>query len=124
MMKYLSGMLLLWLVYSACTSEQAPKPEDKNFACDTAVITSPRMFAVIQRNCTVFGCHPGSNSPIAANFSSLANLKSYINDNGGTFAERVTGPNADMPQSQGMPELPKAVRDSIACWISKGMPDQ
>ncbi len=123
-MKYLSGMLLLWLVYSACTSEQAPKPEDKNFACDTAVITSARIYTIIQQKCTNFGCHPGGGSPVGANFGTLASLKAYITLNGGTFAERVTSVNADMPQSQGFPELPRAVRDSIACWISKGMPDQ
>lgn len=122
-MRYLSGILLTCLVYSACTSEQAPKPADKNFACDTAVITSARIYAIIQQNCTNYSCHPGGGSPARANFGTLGSLKSFITTNRNDFMLRATDRGADMPQSQGFPELPQAVRDSIACWISKGMPD-
>ncbi|UYQ93213.1 hypothetical protein MKQ68_24325 [Chitinophaga horti] len=124
MMRYFSGLLLLWVIYSACTADKAPKPEAPIVACDTATITSARIYAIVQQNCTNYACHPGGGAPSAANFSSQANLKAYINANKGLFAARVTAANADMPQSQGFPALPRAVRDSIACWISKGMPDQ
>lgn len=86
-------------------------------------ITSARIYAIVQTNCTNRSCHPGGGSPVVADFSSLAKLKAYIGSNGSTFRTRVTGPNADMPQSMGFPALPGAVRDSIACWMDKGMPD-
>ncbi|MCK7559105.1 hypothetical protein MKQ70_30680 [Chitinophaga sedimenti] len=123
-MRYLSGILLLWLVYSACTSEQAPKPGASVVACDTAHITSGRMYTLIQQHCTNFNCHPGGGAPARANFGTLASLKTFINNNRSLFADKVTGPTADMPQSQGFPALSREVRDSIACWINNGMPDQ
>ncbi|MFD2890081.1 hypothetical protein [Chitinophaga cymbidii] len=115
------GLMLCCAYVCSCSSEKAPEPS--NSACDTMVINSARIYAVIQMNCTNHSCHPGGGAPVVADFSSLAKLKSYINANHSTFALRVTGPNADMPQSQSFPALPRAVRDSIACWVEKGMPD-
>ena len=92
-------------------------------ACDTVLVTSARIYAIIQANCTNQNCHPGGGAPVIADFSTLANFKSYISSNSTNFKLRVTSANADMPQSQGFPPLPRAVRDSIACWVDKGMPD-
>lgn len=113
---------MLFAGYTACTSEQAPKPASE-VNCESTVVTSARIYAIVQQNCTNRGCHPGGSSPINADFSSLAKLKSYINVNGSSWRQRVTDPAADMPQSVGYPSLPRAVRDSIACWVNKGMPD-
>ena len=107
---------------AACTSEQAPEPETPS-ACASVDIKSARVYAIVQQNCTNRSCHPGAGSPLIADFSTLAKLKSYIATNGASWATRVTGPNADMPQSMSFPPLPRAVRDSIACWVSNGMPD-
>ncbi|MGN7719223.1 hypothetical protein [Chitinophaga sp. 22620] len=107
---------------AACTSEQAPEPETPS-ACASVDIKSARVYTIIQQNCTNRSCHPGSGSPLLADFSTLAKLKSYITTNGASWTARVTGQNADMPQSMSFPPLPRAVRDSIACWVSNGMPD-
>lgn len=106
----------------SCTSEQAPQPQTVS-KCDTSNITSARIYAIVQQNCTNRSCHPGGGAPGVADFGTLPKLKTYITNNGGAFHARVTGPNADMPEFMGFPALPRAVRDSIACWIEKGMPD-
>ena len=116
------GAVMLCAGYAACTSEQAPKP-GVAVNCESTVVTSARIYAIVQQNCTNRSCHPGGSSPIIADFSSLAKLKSYINANGSSWRQRVTDPAADMPQAVGYPALPRAVRDSIACWVNKGMPD-
>lgn len=123
MRSFLTGLGFIFCCAYAwsCSSEKAPEPS--NAACDTMMVTSARIYAIIQASCTNFNCHPGGGSPVVADFSSLAGLKSYIGSHGADFRLRVTSTNADMPQSQGFPPLPRAVRDSIACWIEKGMPD-
>lgn len=113
-------VFVLTFCYS-CKSEKAP-PREEIESCDTAVITSARIYAIIQQNCTDRACHPGGSSPSYADFSTLDLLKTYIRANGTTFEARVTGAEADMPQYSGYPPLSGSVRDSIACWIKKGMP--
>lgn len=114
---FLTGISL-----TACTSEQAPEPVTPS-NCASVDINSARVYTIVQENCTNRSCHPGTGSPLLADFSTLAKLKSYISANGASWALRVTSQNADMPQSQGFPALPRATRDSIACWVSNGMPD-
>lgn len=124
MKSFLTGLsvVLICAGYAACTSEQAPKPGN-TVDCDNTVVTSARIYQIVQQNCTNRSCHPGGGAPIVADFSSLAKLKSYISSNTNSWRLRVTDLNADMPQSQSYPALPRAVRDSIACWVNKGMPD-
>lgn len=106
----------------ACKNEQAPAPQVKT-ACDTAKIFTSYAVAVIQSNCTSKGCHPGGNSPAAANFSSADRIKAYIAAKPGIFAQRVTGPQADMPPAA-FTALSQGAKDSLACWVNHGMPDQ
>jgi len=115
-------VILTGVSLAACTSEQAPEPVTPS-ACASVDVKSARIYTIVQQNCTNRSCHPGSGSPLLADFSTLAKLKSYINANGASWTLRVTSQNADMPQSQSFPALPRAVRDSIACWVSNGMPD-
>lgn len=115
------GVILCCAYVWSCSSEKGPEPS--NAACDTVMVTSARIYAIIQANCTNQNCHPGGGAPVVADFSTLAKFKSYISSNSANFKLRVTSANADMPQSQGFPPLPQAVRDSIACWVDKGMPD-
>jgi hypothetical protein len=115
------GFMLCCAYIWSCSSEKGPEP--LNSACENMSITSARVYAIVQTNCSNRGCHPGGSSPGVADFSSLAKLKTYISSNGSTFRTRVTGPNADMPQALGFPALSTAVKDSIACWVDKGMPD-
>lgn len=123
MNKSLLPLSLALLIYS-CTAEKAPAPDTGSVtACDTAKISSGYVIAAIQTNCTSRSCHPGGNSPAVADFSTPEKLRSYINGHEELFRERVTGPQADMPQSQLFPALRSSMRDSIGCWISNGMPD-
>ncbi|MGN6511490.1 MAG: hypothetical protein ACTHLD_18635 [Chitinophaga sp.] len=115
-------VILTGISLAACTSEQAPEPVTPS-NCASVDVKSARIYTIVQENCTNRSCHPGSGSPLLADFSTLAKLKSYISANGASWTLRVTSQNADMPQSQSFPALPRAVRDSIACWVSNGMPD-
>ncbi len=115
-------VLLAACLLTACTSEQAPEPTS-NTDCATVDVKTARIYELVQQHCTNRSCHPGTGSPLLADFSTPVKLKSYITANGASWAFRVTASNADMPQSQGYPALSRAVRDSIACWVSKGMPD-
>lgn len=121
MKQLLTGLVFIFCI--SCTSEKGPAPKDNPTSCDTVLVTSARMYAIIQENCANRACHPGGGSPVAADFSTLNKLKTYISNNGAEFRLRATGPNADMPQSYGYPQLSRATRDSIACWVGKGMPD-
>lgn len=116
------GVMLICTGYVACTSEKAPEP-GTTVSCENTVVTSARIYAIVQQNCTNRSCHPGGSSPLIADFSTLAKLKSYIATNGTSWRLRVTGPSADMPQFTGYPPLTRATRDSIACWVEKGMPE-
>lgn len=116
------GVILCCAYVWSCTSEQAPQPQTVS-KCDTLNVTSARVYAIVQQNCTNRSCHPGGGAPAVADFSTLAKLKTYISANGSAFRARVTGPMADMPEFMGFPALPRAVRDSIGCWVEKGMPD-
>lgn len=120
---FILSFLLAMLV--ACTNKEAPQPAGAGSSvnCGTANITSAYAFAVIQTNCSNRACHPGGNSPEVADFSTLAKLKAYVNSRKSIFELRVTSAQADMPQSQTYPPLSRGMRDSLACWIAKGMPD-
>ncbi|WP_143159818.1 hypothetical protein [Chitinophaga jiangningensis] len=116
----LAGGICLYAM--ACKNEQAPAPQVKT-ACDTAKIFTSYAVAVIQANCTSRGCHPGGNAPAAANFSTAQGIKAYITARPNIFAERVTGPQADMPPAA-FKALSQGTKDSLACWVNHGMPDQ
>jgi len=116
--------LLACLLLAACKNDKAPAPVSGGINCDVAKITTTYVFASIQANCTSRGCHPGGNSPAVADFSTADKLKTYINTHRAMFELRVTGPQADMPQTQAFPALSQGMKDSIACWIAHGLPDQ
>ncbi|CAL1521581.1 hypothetical protein [Chitinophaga sp. MM2321] len=119
-MLLLSGCILM----TACKNEQAPAPATGAIDCSVAKITTAYVFGVVQANCTDRKCHPGGNSPVIADFSTTDKLKGYISTQRAIFLLRVTSPQADMPQSQLFPALSRGMRDSIACWVGHGMPDQ
>ena len=122
MRSYILSALLLGIVAYSCKSEEAPAPDTgpRPTGCDTVQVNAAYVMTVIQTNCTSKGCHPGGNSPAEANFSSLNGVRSFISDNEDIFRLRALSDNADMPP---MGRLRKGMRDSIGCWISKGMPD-
>lgn len=124
-MRRITFFLFVSLLFAAaCKNEQAPSPVSGGVNCDVAKITTSYALAAIQTNCTNRGCHPGGNSPVVADFSTATTLKAYINTHRSTFELRATGSLADMPQSQGFPALSQGMKDSIACWIAHGLPDQ
>ncbi|MBO9729272.1 MAG: hypothetical protein J7623_11605 [Chitinophaga sp.] len=123
-MTRIAPFLLICLVFAACKNEQAPPPVSGGINCDAAKITTSYVLGVVQANCTSRNCHPGGSSPVVADFSTADKLKGYINTHRSTFDLRVTGPQADMPQSMGFPALSQGMKDSIACWIAHGLPDQ
>jgi hypothetical protein len=118
----LAALLLFALVYG-CTAEHAPAPDPgiPVSACDTAIITSAYVLTAIEGNCTSRGCHKGTGSTASSDFTTYEKLKAYITANGATFTDRVTSADADMPPSR-YPATTRGMRDSIACWISHGMP--
>lgn len=116
--------VLLFIVAYGCTAEQAPAPDPgiTLTACDTAVITSSYVLTAIAGNCTSRGCHKGTGSTAATDFTTYAKLKAYLDVNKAIFQERVTSAGADMPPSRFAP-LTQGMRDSLECWISHGMPE-
>src|SRR5687768_14431933 len=52
------GIMMICAGYVACTSEQAPKP-GTTVSCENTVVTSARIYAIVQQNCTNRSCHPG-----------------------------------------------------------------
>ncbi|SFD25513.1 hypothetical protein SAMN05518672_1011296 [Chitinophaga sp. CF118] len=116
-------VLLLALAYG-CTAEQAPAPDPgiPVTACDTAVITSSYVLTSIAGNCTSRGCHKGTGATASSDFTTYAKLKTYLTSNEAIFRSRVISADADMPPSR-FPDLSVGMRDSIACWISHGMPE-
>ena len=124
-MKRITSFLLASMLFAACKNDKAVAPAPSGgFNCDAAKITTPYVLAALQANCTSRNCHPGGNSPAVANFTTADNIKGYINTHRALFELRVTGPQADMPQSQVYPPLSQGMKDSIACWIAHGLPDQ
>ncbi|RAJ04106.1 hypothetical protein LX64_02984 [Chitinophaga skermanii] len=122
MKRLLSIGLLCSMVIYACTNTEAPEPAKPLTACDSADIRAARIYEIISTSCVNRSCHPGGGTPARADFSSLQKLENYITANPSFFATRVTSATADMPQIMGYQPLSAAVKDSIACWISKGMP--
>jgi hypothetical protein len=123
-MMRITPFLLASLLFAACKNDKAPAPVSGGINCDVAKITTSYVLAAVQANCTSRNCHPGGNSPVVADFSTADKLKGYINTHRSLFELRVTGPQADMPQSQVYPPLSQGMKDSIACWIAHGLPDQ
>lgn len=113
------------LLFAACKNEQAPAPVIPNAGldCKTARILTGYAYQAIQVNCTSRGCHTGAIPRGRADFSSPDNLKAYITASKAAFAQRVTSAQADMPPTR-FPALTKGMKDSLACWIEHGMPDQ
>jgi hypothetical protein len=123
-MTRITFFLLATLLFVACKNEQAPAPVSGGVNCDVAKITTPYVLAAMQANCTSRNCHPRGNSTTLANFTTAEKLKAYINTNRAVYELRVTSPQADMPQAMGYPPLSQGMKDSIACWIAHGLPDQ
>ncbi|PSL49786.1 hypothetical protein CLV51_1011122 [Chitinophaga niastensis] len=123
-MKKITLFLLGCFLITACKNDKAPAPTSGGVNCDVAKISTAYVFAAIQANCTSRNCHPGGNSPTVADFSTPDKLKAYINTKRAIFELRVTSAQADMPQSQQLPPLSQGMKDSIACWIAHGLPDQ
>ena len=121
MRTYLLLFSLLTVAFFACTNKEAAKPDTGPIGddCSAKQIPASYVYGIVQRSCV--GCHSGATAPLGADFNTLDKLKSFITSNEATFRLRVTGPQADMPQGRG--PLPQAVRDSISCWISNGMPE-
>ncbi|MBC9911442.1 hypothetical protein [Chitinophaga varians] len=117
----LAGVILL----AACKNEQAPAPviPNEGLDCQKARIVTTYAYQAIQVNCTSRGCHTGAIPRGRADFSTPDNLKAYITASRAVFTQRVTSAQADMPPSR-FPALSKGMKDSLACWIEKGMPDQ
>ncbi len=121
MRTYLLLFSLLAVAVFGCTNKEAAAPDTGPVSgdCSTKQITSAYVYGLVSRTC--LGCHSGATAPLGADFNTLAKFKSFISNNETVFRLRVTGPQADMPQGSG--PLPQAVRDSISCWISNGMPE-
>ncbi|NML36664.1 hypothetical protein HHL17_05585 [Chitinophaga sp. G-6-1-13] len=117
----LAGVILL----AACKNEQAPAPviPNEGLDCKVARIVTTYVYQAMQVNCTSRGCHTGNIPRGRADFSTPDNLKAYITASRAVFIQRVTSAQADMPPSR-FPALSKGMKDSIACWIERGMPDQ
>ncbi|WP_113615613.1 hypothetical protein [Chitinophaga flava] len=114
---FLSGFVLA----AACKNEQAVAPAsvDGKFDCNVALVTTSYVYNVVTANCTSRGCHRAGGS----DFSTADKLKSYISASRAVFTQRVTSAQATMPPSR-FPALSQGTKDSIACWIEKGMPDK
>lgn len=117
---YLLLMALLAVAVYGCTNKEAVAPDTgpQTGDCDAKQIPAAYVYGIVQSTC--LGCHSGSTAPLGADFSTLEKFKGFISNNETVFRLRVTSPQADMPQGG---TLSAGVRDSISCWISKGMPE-
>ncbi|HVI46920.1 MAG TPA: hypothetical protein VM802_18720 [Chitinophaga sp.] len=118
-----SKILLLFsgcLLVLSCKNEQAPapvKPVDPNKVdCSKAKINTSYVLGAIKTNCTDRGCHRSM-------FSTPEGLKGYIGTKRETFEQRALSEQATMPPAR-FPRLSQGMKDSIACWIGRGMPDE
>lgn len=120
MRTYLLLLGLLALIIYSCTNKEAVEPNTgpEPTACDSMTITSADVYGVITTRCT--GCHSGSTAPAGADFSTLTKFRSFVSANNATFRQRVLSAQADMPPRG---PLRQTLRDSISCWIDKGMPE-
>ncbi|TWI91231.1 hypothetical protein [Chitinophaga japonensis] len=120
MRTYLLLTSLLAIAIYSCTNKEAAAPDTGPVVnnCDTLQISAAFVYGVIQSNCTF--CHSGSTAPRGADFSTQDKFESFVSSNETTFRLRVLSAQADMPPSGA---LRQSLRDSISCWISKGMPE-
>ena len=120
MRTYLLLLGLLAMTIYSCTNKEAAAPDTgpEPSGCDAEVITSSDVYATITSRCT--GCHSGSTAPLGADFSTKNKFVSFVSANTTTFRLRVLSAQADMPPSGA---LRQSLRDSISCWIEKGMPE-
>jgi hypothetical protein len=120
MKTYLLLITLLTVAVYSCTNKEAIAPDSgpQTGDCDSKQIPAAYVYGIIQSNCT--RCHSGSTAPAGADFSTLEKFRNFINGNEAEFRLRVTSAQADMPPRGA---LGAGVRDSINCWISKGMPE-
>ncbi|NSL88937.1 hypothetical protein ECE50_018995 [Chitinophaga sp. Mgbs1] len=121
-MKRITLLVSAIALITSCKNEQAPAPVSGGLDCSKAKIDSSYVAAAIRTNCTSRGCHRGGASTIP-DFSSALKLKQFINNKPAVFALRVTGPQANMPP-QRFPPLSQGMKDSLACWVARGMPDK
>jgi cytochrome c5 len=121
MRTYLLLLGLLAVTVYSCTNKEAAAPDTGPVpsGCDAVEITAADVYAVITSRCT--GCHSGSTAPKGADFSTLNKFKSFVSSNEATFRLRALSAQADMPPNGG--PLRQSLRDSISCWIEKGMPE-
>ncbi len=120
MKTYLLLLGLLAVTIYSCTNKEAAAPDTgpQPTGCDAIQITAADVYATITSRCT--GCHSGTTAPRGADFSTLNKFKSFVSSNEATFRLRVLSAQANMPPSG---PLRQTLRDSISCWIEKGMPE-
>lgn len=121
MRTYLLLLGLLAVTIYSCTNKEAAAPDTgpEPSGCDAVVITSTDVYATISSRCT--GCHRGATPAGGADFSTQNKFLSFVSANTTTFRLRVLSAQADMPPIGG--PLRQSLRDSISCWIDKGMPE-
>lgn len=116
---------LFLVVFVACTSEKAPRPAvdlPGGDRCDNITVSATYVEATVRQYCTNPGCHRPGGPASAFDFTTMGGLRGYINGNRDAFRQRVTSQNPTMPPA-GSNLPPRAFRDSIECWISKGLPE-
>jgi hypothetical protein len=120
MKTYLLLLGLLAVTIYSCTNKEAAAPDTgpEPSGCAAVVINSTDVYATISARCT--GCHRGATPAGGADFSTQTKFMSFVAANTTTFRLRVLSAQADMPPSGA---LRQSLRDSISCWIDKGMPE-
>lgn len=120
MRTYLLLLGLLAMTIYSCTNKEAAAPDTgpEPSGCDLVTITAADVYATISARCA--GCHRGATAPNGADFSTQTKFLSFVSANTTTFRLRVLSAQADMPPSGA---LRQSLRDSISCWIEKGMPE-
>ncbi|WP_298736327.1 hypothetical protein [uncultured Chitinophaga sp.] len=120
MKTYLVLLGLLAVTMYSCTNKEAAAPDTgpEPSGCDAVVINSSDVYATISSRCT--SCHSGPTAPLGADFSTKAKFVSFVSANTTIFRLRVLSAQADMPPGG---QLRQSLRDSISCWIDKGLPE-
>ena len=101
------------LMLGACMNEKGPLPKKVVVACDTPVLYTATIKAIIDTKCATAGCHDGLSQD---DFKSYAAVKLRV-DNGELRNRALT--LKDMPQV-GSPALTDDEMTQIDCWIKQG----
>ena len=118
-------IVVLLLLYSACTADQLPEPEVG--ACGNIEPTYTQdIRPIIESSCSYSGCHLDGTS---GNFQSFAGLRLYLED--GSFRNRVISLREDetlgMPPNYAPADRPQDLTDEeldlIGCWLAAGFPE-